>query len=333
MKLGTYLKDKGYAIIISFIGLILIIFLLVFLEAHILLIYSIPILYVAVLLLILLKDFNVKRVFFNETNNKLNNLDKKYLITEIINNASFVEGELFLNYLYEINKNYIEDLNKYKLTNKEFREYIELWCHEVKTPIATSKMIIDNNKNKTTENILEEVDRINTLIEQILFYARSDSVEEDYIISKVNLRDTIEIVIKKNKKALINNKVKININGSAIVESDTKWLEFIIDQIIVNSIKYIKNDPKIDIDIKELKNNVILTIKDNGIGIKSDEIDRVFDKGFTGSNGRIYKASTGMGLYLTKKLCDRLGHSITISSRENEYTKLNVVFPLSDMTK
>lgn len=332
MKLGYYLKDKAYAIIISFISLILIIFLLIFLDAHILLIYSIPIIYIITLLLILIKDFIVKKNFYYDMTKKLDNLDKKYLITELINNVPFIEGEIFINYLYEIDKNYLEDLNKYKITNKEFREYIELWCHEIKTPIATSKIIIDNNANKTTNSILEEVEKINSLIEQVLFYARSDSVEKDYIITKTDLKNVIENVIKKNKKILINKKIKINIVGNGIVKSDTKWLEFIIDQIITNSIKYVLNDPVIDINIKQNKNNVILTIKDNGIGIRSDEVNRVFDKGFTGSNGRNYKASTGIGLYLVKKLCDKLNHNISISSNEGEYTKVSIVFPLNDMT-
>ena len=115
------------------------------------------------------------------------------------------------------------------------------------------------------------------------------------------------------------------------MESDPKWLEFIINQIMVNSIKYSKENPIIKFEVKENKNNVILSIEDNGIGIKTSEIGRIFDKGFTGTNGRIKKKATGLGLYLAKKLCDKLGHNITITSKENEYTKVTIVFPISSL--
>lgn len=334
MKLIDYVKDKILEIMITVLGFILILFLLIFLNAHILLVISLPIIYMAVLILIFINNYIKRKTFYKNMNNKLQELDKKYLITEIINNSSFIDANIFLNYLYDIDKCYMEEINKYKISNQEFREYIELWCHEIKTPIATSNMIIDNNKSVVTNEIKEEINKIDAFIEQVLFYARSGNVEKDYIISKINLKSVIEDIIKKNKKTLISNKIKISINGELYVESDIKWLDFIINQILINSIKYKKdNNSEIKIEMVQNKNNVILSITDNGIGIKPDEIDRVFDKGFTGTNGRINKKSTGIGLYLVKKMCDKLGHNITIESVENKYTNVIIVFPLSNLTK
>lgn len=335
MRLTDYIKDKFINIFTVFIGLLLILFLLVFLDAHILLKISIPMIYVILYLLIFLNDCQKRYRFYKNMSKKLDNLDKKYLITEIIKDASFIDGNIFLDYLYEIDKCYIEDINKYKISNKEFREYIELWCHEIKTPIATSKMIIDNNKNNVTSSILEETEKIESFVEQVLYYSRSETVEKDYIVTKLKLRRIIDNVIKKNKKDLISNKIKVDINDiDVIVDSDSKWLEYILNQIIVNSIKYKKDkNSYIKIYSKDNDNNVILYIEDNGIGISNDEVDRVFDKGFTGRNGRIKYVSTGMGLYLCKKLCDRLGHNINITSKEGVNTVVSIIFPKNSLTK
>lgn len=118
----------------------------------------------------------------------------------MVNKNNFLESELLINYLYDISKCYIENINQYKYNDEDFKEYIELWCHEIKTPIATSKLIIDNNKNKITNNILEEIDKIETFVEQVLYYSRSENVEKDYIISEINLKDILNNIIKKIRK-------------------------------------------------------------------------------------------------------------------------------------
>ena len=115
--------------------------------------------------------------------------------------------------------------------------------------------------------------------------------------------------------------------------TDVKWVKFIINQIIINSIKYSKDsDGILNIYTTEGADNVILTIQDNGIGISKNDVNRVFDKGFTGSNGIKYGKSTGIGLYLCKKLCEKLGLGISLSSIENQGTKVNIVFPLGKLT-
>ena len=213
---------------------------------------------------------------------------------------------------------------------EEYKEYIEIWIHEIKLPIATSKLIIENNKSDVTRNIDDELNKIEDYVEQALFYARSNTVEKDYIIRKVNLKDIVNGVIKKNKNVLISEKIKVDIYDiEKEVYIDSKWIAFILNQIIANSIKYSRNEERmIDISAKDLKDCVTLCIKDNGIGIRSEEIARVFEKGFTGTNGRINgKKSTGIGLYLCKKLCDKLGVGISLVSNENDGTEVKLVFP------
>ena len=328
MSLINYIKDKVFEIIISIVFILLMYGLLNYIGTNNYLILLILIVIILYLLILLFYDYFRKKKFYLNLENISNNLDKKYYLSEVIEKPDFLEGKIFTDILYDIDKSYIESLNKYKYSVEQFKEYIELWCHEIKTPIATSKLILENNK----KNISDEIDKIENYVEQVLFYSKSDVAELDYIIKKVNLKDIVNDVIKRNKKSLISKKIKVNVfTNDYYINSDSKWLEFIINQIISNSIKYISEDPELIIECKENSDNKILVIKDNGIGIDESEIDRVFDKGFTGSNGRKKYASTGIGLYLVKRLCLKLGYNVSISSKLNNGTTVMIVFPNSSM--
>ncbi len=192
-------------------------------------------------------------------------------------------------------------------------------------------MIIENNKNEVTKSIEQELEKIENYIEQALFYARSNTVEKDYYIKTAILKEIVNESIKKNKKQLMNEKISLDLHDLDIeVKTDNKWIVFILNQIVQNSIKYRKQDSTLEIEIyaQQGKNNNILYIKDNGIGIKKGEITRVFEKGFTGTNGRLSnKKSTGIGLYLCKKLCEKIGIAIELNSVQNEGTEIRIVFP------
>ncbi len=278
-------------------------------------------------------EYYKKSKYYNNLKNKLEDLEEKYLIAEIIETSDFSEGRILKEVLQETGKSMLENVNNYKHLTEEYKEYVELWIHEVKIPIATGKMIIENNKNEVTESIDEELDKIENYVEQALFYARSNVPEKDYYVKKQNLTEIINAAILKNKRSLLQNKVKLNLHelNNTQVYTDSKWCIFIINQIIQNAVKYSKNNNK-EIEIFSINNkeNVTLHIKDNGIGIKKGELSRVFEKGFTGTNGRkINQKSTGMGLYLCKKLCDKLGLKIELNSEENVGTEIILVFPKS----
>lgn len=292
-----------------------------------------PIIIITSYIIGLIYEYNKKKKYYDYLDKMLNQLKEKYLITEVIKKPEFIEGKILYETLEQINKSMHENVNKYKYNVKDYKEYIELWIHEIKIPLATSKMIIENNKNNTTRSIEEELDKLENYIDQALYYARSNTVEKDYYIKKSNLKELVNESIKKNKTMLIQEKVEINTHDlNNIIYTDSKWIIFILNQLIQNSVKYKNKVNTLEIEIysKENKDNTVLYIKDNGIGIKKNEINRVFEKGFTGTNGRLSnKKSTGIGLYLCKKLCNKLGISIELDSKENEYTEIKIIFPNS----
>lgn len=330
MNFKSFLREKASTILLLLFGLITIeIFLMAYNVGMFIKIY-IPLIIMGLYITSIIIEYFKRKKFYNNLLNMLEELDEKYLITEIIKTPNFLEGQIFKNSLEQIDKSMLENVNKYKYMTEDYKEYIELWIHEIKIPIATSKMVIENNKNAITKSIDEELDKVENYIEQALFYARSNTVEKDYYIRKVVLIEIVNESIKKNKSSLIQEKISIDIHDLDIeVNTDNKWIVFILNQIIQNSIKYRKKENSvIEIYANQGKENVILYIKDNGIGIKQGEITRVFEKGFTGTNGRLSnKKSTGIGLYLCKKLCNKLGIGIELNSVQNEGTEVKLVFP------
>lgn len=337
MKFTNFIKDKILTTsLIIFVLATIEIFLLAYKVDNFIRLY-ILIITLTMYFISILIEFAIKRKYYKRLNNILEELEEKYLVTEIISKANFEEGRILEETLEQINKSMIENVNKYKYWQNEYKEYIELWIHEIKIPIAASKMVIANNKNEVTRSIDEELDKVENYIEQALFYARSNTVEKDYYIKKTNLKEIVNESIRKNKNALIQNKVSINTHDlEHEISTDSKWIVFILNQIIENSRKYRKKNTACEVEIyaKQKTQNVILYIQDNGIGIKKGEITRVFEKGFTGTNGRITnKKSTGIGLYLCKKLCDKLGINIELNSIENEGTEVRLVFPQNSYIK
>jgi len=336
MSFKEFLKDKAMQIsLIMFALLTIEIFLLAFPVGRFIRIYTIVVIILSYFIGIIVEYYN-KRKFYNNIKETLEDLDEKYLITEIIKPTNFIEGKLLLEYLSEIDKSMTDNVSKYKYLTQDYKEYVELWIHEIKIPISSSKMIVENNKNEVTRSIDEELDKIEGYVEQALFYARSNTVEKDYYIKNIKLSDIINESVKKNKNSLIREKAVLNMHDlDYSVSTDHKWIVFILNQIIQNSIKYKDLSKTLSLEFysKCNKENIVLYIKDNGIGIKSSDINRVFEKGFTGYNGRIQdKKSTGIGLYLCKKLCDKLALSINIESVFGKGTIVKLVFPKNSYT-
>ncbi len=331
MNFNEFLKDKLWQILLLFFGVISIeIFLLVYPIGIFMKIY-IPVQIFTLYFIGLAIEYFIKKKFYQDLEETLEELEQKYLITEMIKSPQFLEGKILENYLQQIDKSMHENVNEYKRLSEDYKEYIELWIHEIKLPIATSKLMIENNKNTVTKKIEDELGKVENYIEQALFYARSNTVDKDYFIKKCSLKNIVNESIKKNKNRLMQEKVKLNLHDLEIdVNTDSKWIVFILNQILQNSNKYRKPESNLEIEIyaKQGKENVILFIEDNGIGIPKGEITRVFQKGFTGTNGRLSnKKSTGIGLYLCQKLCQKLGIAIQLNSVQNEGTKVHLVFP------
>ena len=278
-------------------------------------------------------DYIKRRNYYKEVLNNLDALDKKYLISEVIEEPNFIDGKVLYSIIEQTDKSMNDEISKLKLNISQYKEYIELWVHEVKTPIAACMLLIENNSSPVTESIEEEIRKIEDYIEQALFYARSNTMEKDYIIKKISLVNCINNSVKKNLNQLIANRIKINITDvEETVYSDSKWLEFILNQIISNSIKYRKsNNSEIKFYSRKDNKNIILIIEDNGIGMDEKDVLKAFDKGYTGTNGRKFTKSTGIGLYLCKKLCEKLGLKIKLESTLDEGTKVSILFPINNI--
>ena len=334
MKLSEYLKDKVYFIIVNQICISIIILLLLAFKVRFSLIMVVTFLFITENILLLMIDYFRKKNFYTSLIQKLEELDKKYLILEMMSRPSFYEGKILYDTIYETDKSMIENVNEYLLNIEDFKDYIEMWIHEVKIPIS-SLVLMSHNHKELNNTYINEVKKLNDYVDQVLYYVRSNYAENDYIIKENNLDKIIKDVILKNKDELLLNNINIetNIKENKVL-TDSKWLEFILNQIINNSIKYKKDNDSI-IKIESFKENdkTILSIYDNGIGINKKDIKNVFKKSFTGENGRNLSKSTGMGLYIAKRLCDKLGHKILIESEKNEYTIVKIIFGNNDYYK
>lgn len=222
-----------------------------------------------------------------------------------------------------------EEVKEYRNSLKELDEYIAKWVHEIKIPISALDILTDRlNSIEDSIDIKNQVAKINFLVNSILYSSRSSSMFEDIFFNKVSLDKIVKSSIKNNSFLLIKNNIEVVLNNlDYTVFTDIKCISYILDQIINNAIKYSKQKGKIEFSAKNIENGIVFSIKDYGIGIEKEDIGRVFDKGFTGINGRnkLYK-STGMGLYFAKNMIDKLGHKIEVSSKKNEYTIFNIYF-------
>ena len=261
----------------------------------------------------------------------VDNVNEKYLISEIIKEPLEMENKAYYYALKQACKSMNDRIGELEKENAEYQEYVESFVHEIKPPISALSLALENNNDF---RLKQEVDKINQLVEQMLYYARSENTEKDYFVKEIQLAEIIHSVILKYRHYMLNKKITLNVHDlEHIVITDEKWLVFIISQIIQNSIKYLKKDKKeIEVWGENSNNYINLIIKDNGCGIKESDLVRIFEKGFTGTN-RKKGYSTGMGLYLTKKLCDKLGLKLQIQSKEKEFTKLTITFPKSGLHK
>lgn len=333
MNFRRYIEDKKYLIIfyvilMSFINLVIYFDINVKVSMDNILYINVVAGFVFILYLTIeyfyFKKYylDLKSIIDNEYEDIINRLPKPKNYDHIIYNK-------LLRKLYDEQNIKIEHLHEEK---KESQDFINTWVHEVKTPIAVSRLIIENSSGRpnqeTLDSLEEEMDKIDNYIEQALYYSKIDDFSNDYFMNEVNTGKLIKDVIKKHAKSFINKRIKLSMDKIDMdIMTDKKWTFFILDQILGNSLKYTNQEGEIKIIVEGDEREKRIIIEDNGIGIKEEDINRVFDKGFTGYNGRENYKSTGMGLYLAKKLAQKLGHYVTIDSVYGEYTKVILHFP------
>ena len=325
MMFLEYLEEKIFYIIISFVFTLFLSIYLLLIGIDSSVVILLVILIMVFIFISLLVSYLLIKKRYEKMINLVDSLDEKYLIKEVIDKPKNLENRAYYYALDKACKALNDKLSDVENSKEEYLDFLDSFIHEIKTPISALSLYADNNDKK----IKEEVLKISRLVDKMLFYAKSDVVEKDYFIKKVTLADLVHPVLLEYKNYLLNYSFKVEVKNldNLVVYTDIKWLNFIIEQILSNSLKY-QNKKNRLVRIKgfEDKNNIKLEIYDNGVGIKESDISKVFHKGFTGSN-RNKKNASGIGLYLTKKLCDKLGIDIKIESVYLKYTKVVITFP------
>lgn len=225
-----------------------------------------------------------------------------------------------------------EEVDSLRNELEEINDYMTNWIHEVKIPISVLQMIgkrineVDSSR-EISKQINSQVSRIDKLVEQAMYSSRAGNYNSDFLINEVDLGQVVKEVIKKNKYQFIYNKIDLQVSEiNKTILTDKKWITHIIELILDNAIKYSDVGGKIEVYLKENKKGCELHIKDYGMGIVPQDIDRVFDKGFTGENGRKRTKSTGMGLYISKKILNKLSHDINVISTSGEFCDVYITF-------
>ncbi len=321
----TFLEEKITEILFQLFFLAVVAFLLIFYGVDTLFVVSLVILFISIQGLFQWCLYRKKRKASQHIIDLVDGLEETYYIADVLPKPKEFQNKAYCYALKKACKSMNDEIGKITEEKQDYQEYVESFAHEIKIPIGALSLTFDNTKNYTLK---KETDKIFQLVEQMLYYARSENTEKDYFVKQLQLDEVIHNVILKFRHSLMERKAIINIHDiENVIYTDEKWLTFILSQIVQNAIKYFdKQENKLTIYSQDNGTNILLVIEDNGCGIKASDLSRVFEKGFTGSN-RNKANATGMGLYLSKKLCDRLGLKLDIASTEKEYTRLTITFP------
>ena len=221
---------------------------------------------------------------------------------------------------YEQKNQLLVEQEKYN----DLLDYYTLWVHQVKTPIAASSLLIGDLKDKEAKTQLEqELFKIESYVHLVLQYLRLESFHDDLVLKQENLADLVREVVKKYALFFIQQGLRLNLHDlDHTIVTDKKWFLVILEQVLSNSLKYTK-EGSIEIYFHEDR----LYIKDTCLGIQNADLLRVFERGFSGYNGRLTQQSSGLGLYLSKKIADQLGHKISIDSQVGQGTTVSIAFP------
>lgn len=275
-------------------------------------------LYTVFIVLIVLACFLVIRYRIEKRNMRLFTIGDS--------NGLSMEAAHYQTMLQQMEKKYLRQLNEVRQNQQNYYDFIMSWFHEIKTPISVLRLMQQTRIDQSS--LADEVEKIEHYVDLALYYAKSDSFNQDYDIRSYLLAPIIKEQIKAHSKTFISKKIKVKFDDCAFaVQTDKKWLSFILSQLLSNALKYTPENGTISIHCTEEKSELWLFVKDNGIGIPAEDIPRVFNRGFTGENGRQYARSTGMGLYLAQELAKKLGHTISCSAKKGHYTEMTIHFP------
>lgn len=279
-----YLRDKSPSIIITLISLVLLSLFLGAFKLPFELILFIDVFSVVISATLFFIDYIRRGRFYQELSRNFSQLEQKYLITEILEQPNFLDGKIWYDLLCSTDKSMREEINRNSAALDDFCDYLELWIHEAKTPISTITLL-NHHPDITTELAL-----LDNYLEQILYFARSKNANQDYLFKPTHLDQVMKRLIERNQTILRKQKITIKTSDlDFVVDTDTKWLEFIVNQLLQNSIKY--GAKTITINATKQEGQIDLHILDDGIGISAKDLPRVFEKSFTGQNGRKFSGT------------------------------------------
>lgn len=250
----------------------------------------------------------------------LETLKEPYLLGEVLPKPTSMTEQNYFSVVQFISHDAISRVELANRQSRDYKEYVEQWIHELKTPLTAMNLILANEAD--SRKLRRELKRADNLTDNILHYARLQTIEIDKQLSHFDVAPLINKAVKNQMDILIAAKIQVEVIGDFHVYSDQKALQFMINQLLINSAKYC---PGSKVTIEALNNRIIY--EDNGIGIEAHEIPRVFERGFTGSNGRTLGTSTGMGLYIVSKLCEELCIELQVKSEIGKFTRFELTFP------
>ena len=330
MSSKQYWKNQLPVILINLLGMLALALFLIASGNGIQTVLFVLVVWLIILVSCLLLFYYSRKKYLDKLLDMTEKLDERYLLPEIMQEPERADEQVFYQIMKMAEKSMLERIGEVQRERKEYKEYIEQWIHEVKTPITAIKLICENNRCSFTRELMAELENINRFTEQALYYARSEHTEKDYSVREINLSDVVHGAIADNKYLLRQNNVAVTVEDVEYsIYSDDKWLRFILDQLISNAVKYRADQPVLHFFTVKENDSIILSVEDNGIGIPQSDLPRIFEKGFTGQNGRTIHSSTGIGLYLCRRLCDKLGIGISASS-ERKGTAISLSFRIND---
>lgn len=319
MKFRDYLSAKTITLSFLCIGALLAGVFLAFAEVSISLIAVMELFFLFLTGSWLLVSFVMERRNIRGLQKLEKELDDKYLLGEILPPPTRYLEQQYYRMFKTISRSAVGLVEETRREKEEYCDYVESWIHEIKTPLTACSLILDNDGD--VRKLRRELKRADNLTENILYYARLRSAEKDTKIKILQAAAVIEEAVKSQMELLIASKISVETEGSFTVCTDDKSLCFILKQLLINSAKYC---PGCHVNIIAVDGKIIF--EDDGIGIPSHEIRRVTERGFTGSNGRHFGRSTGMGLYIANELCKRLDVELQVESEEEKYTRITLLF-------
>ncbi len=289
------------------------------------------IVFLLVFLTVNMFDFFQQRARLLELKSILDGLDRKYLFTECVPQPK----GLFERRLFDLTRLAGRDMtgavSDAQASQREYREYVERWVHEIKAPLTAARLICRELDGDTRRKLTAELSQIEAHVERALFYARAENPEQDCLFRQIELEKIAVQAIENHRSLLIQNGIRVEMeNMNCAVYTDEKWAVFILGQLLQNAARYRGSEPVITLSAKLLGRQAQLIVHDNGIGIPAHELPRVFERGFTGSNGRIRGGSTGIGLYLCRKLAVFLELELRMDSQEGAGTTVTLTFPAKE---